>query len=126
MSGAVSANAGGVGPRETFRVDNAGGNDIALWSHQGYFSRQANGTVEANRSQVGVWEKWSFEDNGDGTVSLKSIYSSNYLIAENGGGDACNANRPNKGVFEKFHRLDVPGGIALRTLKTGHFVSVSP
>ena len=121
-NGAVWCNRSEVGPWETFTLAHVH-NNIALWSHQGYFSAQDDGSVFANRSEIGPWESWDMEDNGDGTVSLRAIHNGNYLTAEGGGGSHCVANRSQKGPWEIFRLEHPPGGIALKA-QNGNYVSV--
>lgn len=98
---------------------------VALLYWEGYLSAQMGGGhgVYANRPAIGPWERWTLHRNGDGTVSLETD-NHHFLCAEEGGGRECQANRPSIGEWEKFWLEGHDGQWALRTFKTGQFVSV--
>ena len=73
-----------------------------LSDHQLWVSAQANGTLVADRTIVGAWEKFTRIDNGDGSVSLRSAHGK-YLVAESDGN--MNANRNAIGPWEKFQLI---------------------
>lgn len=116
--GRVVANRDGLGPWEQFTVDilsasikQSNGMDAVtatLKSHHGkYLCAELDGTVVANRDDVGPWEQWTLLRTPDGGVALKSHHGK-YLCAEGGGGDIVVANREGLGVWEMFedHWLD--------------------
>lgn len=73
---------------------------ISLRSHHGlYVVAESNGTANANRRQIGPWEKWLLIRHGDGTVSLRGHHGG-HLVAESNG--AANSNRPQIGAWERW------------------------
>ena|SRR5215475_11066014 len=83
----------------------SGAGTVWLSGWLGLFSAQGGGGagVYANRPEPQDWETWTLIDNGDGTVSFKTI-NGHFLCAEEGGGRECQANRTQIGVGKVCHR----------------------
>jgi hypothetical protein len=93
------------------------------------------GAVNANRTVIGPWEKFTLVDLNGGEVKsgdAVNIRASNgmYVVAEGGGGGAVNANRTTPGPWEKFVIKKVNGSgvimagdsIALQTSNGKNYV----
>jgi hypothetical protein len=79
------------------------------------------GDANANRVQVGPWERFTVVNVGGGKVALRTI-NGHYVVAENGGGAELHANRTEVGPWEQFAIEGVGNGeVALRTI-SGHLV----
>jgi hypothetical protein len=56
----------------------------------------------ANRSTVGLWERFDLVDAAGGYVALYSHANGNFVTADNGGSSALIANRSTIGAWEEF------------------------
>lgn len=64
------------------------------------------GTVHADRSQIGSWERWTVERQPDGSIAFKSAHD-RYLCAEGGGGGDAHADRERAAIWEQFRPTGV-------------------
>ncbi len=146
----VTARAG-AGAGATFALERlagpgpiASGEQVALRAGALYVAAEGGGggVLHANRTAVGPWE--SFRITLGATppgpihppsspvsvdVSLKS-HAGLYVVAEQGGGAAVNANRTGAGPWETFTLVDLNGGalqhgdtVRLRTIDGVHYLS---
>ena len=84
-----------------------GGDCVSLRGcHGKYLVAEKDGSVNADRTAVGPWEKFTLITHPDGSVSFRSHHGK-YLVAESDG--RLNANRTAMGPWEKF-RVRYSGG----------------
>ena len=76
-----------------------------LGSHGKYAVAEADGTMNANRDEVGPWERFILVTNADGTVSF-CTYHGKFVVAEENGN--LNADRVQIGPWEKFTMISNP------------------
>jgi hypothetical protein len=90
------------------------GDHLSFRSHHGQYlvAEGDKKTVNANRGQVGPWEKWTVGVNGGSTISLKSAHGALLSAQPNG---TLEANRPAVGPWEQFHVVLGQKGIGLKT-----------
>lgn len=82
------------------------------------------GTVNANRSAIGPWERFEMLDLEDGTVAFKSIHGA-YMVAIGGGGGEIAADRTSIGPWERFEVVALDDGLVrVRTLN-GYFLTAT-
>ena len=76
-----------------------------LGSHDKYAVAEADGTMNANRDEVGPWERFILITNADDTVSF-CTYHGKFVVAEENGN--LNADRVQIGPWEKFKMIQNP------------------
>ncbi|MBM0225851.1 GH25 family lysozyme [Micromonospora sp. ATA51] len=77
----------------------------------------------ANRTTIGLWEKFDMIDAGGGFVALRSRANGKYVVAESGGAKPLIANRTAIGPWEKFTVINnSDGSISLRANANGRYV----
>ncbi len=118
-----------AGKSERFTLVQVDDGKVAILGHTGYLAAEGGGggATYANRDKIGDWEKWTVVRNSDGTVSFGAHDGRHYFVAEEGGGSVCGANRTAIGDWEKFRlEYDDNGGVAIKTLSKGLYVSSQP
>ncbi len=78
------------------------------------------GVLNANRTGVGAWERFTVVSLGGDQVALRTS-NGKYLCANGGGGSTLSADRTGIGAWETFTVVSVGNGIALRT-SNGHYL----
>jgi hypothetical protein len=107
-------------------VTNADGTISLLSSGNQYVSAEAAGTqpLVANRSVIGLWEKFNTVDLANTAVSLRAHANGAYVTAEAGGSKPLIANRSVIGAWEQFDLVDAGDGrVALYAHANGRFVT---
>ncbi|HVI47036.1 MAG TPA: M57 family metalloprotease [Chitinophaga sp.] len=77
----------------------------------------------ANRTAVGLWEKFVVLDAGNGLISLRAVVNNAYTCAENAGASPVIANRGAVGLWEKFRWINnADGTISLQAFVNNSYV----
>jgi hypothetical protein len=99
---------------------------VALKYQTGYLCAEygGGGAVNADRPEIGDWERWNLVDNKDGTFSLQAANGS-FLCAEEGGDQALVADREKIGKWESFV-LERVGTKSYLKASSGKYVSAQP
>ncbi len=85
---------------------------VALRSASGHYvvaEGGGGGAVNANRTEIGAWEKFKVIPLGGASFALQAS-NGQYVVAEGGGGGDVNANRSTIGPWETFTLVNVAGG----------------
>jgi hypothetical protein len=77
----------------------------------------------ANRTAIGLWERFAVVDAGGGNIALRALVNERYVAAESAGASALIANRTAIGPWETFTEVDAGNGaVALRASANGRYV----
>ncbi len=78
----------------------------------------------ANRSAVGAWERFAWQDLGNGRIAVRALVNQQFVTAEAAGGQPLIANRRLLGAWETYDLVNNPDGtISLRALANGRYVT---
>jgi hypothetical protein len=78
----------------------------------------------ANRTAVGLWERFDVIDAGNGDIALRAQANGRYVTAENAGADPLIANRTAVGLWETFTLVTNPNGtVSLLAKVNGKYVT---
>lgn len=97
---------------------------IAIRTQNGHYVVAENGgggVVNANRTQIGIWEVFTLAELGNGNVALQT-HDGHFLTAEGSGGQAVVADRTQLGPWETFGRQDLGGGKVAFKANNGQYV----
>jgi len=82
------------------------------------------GSLIANRSDAGQWERFDVITRGGADVALRSNANGRYVCAESGGNAALIANRSAIGQWETLEQIDNGDGtVSFRSRSNGQFVT---
>ncbi len=82
------------------------------------------GSLIANRSAAGQWERFDVINRGGADVALRSNANGRYVCAESGGNAALIANRSSVGQWETLEQINNGDGtVSFRSLSNGRFVT---
>ena len=74
----------------------------------------------ANRSSVGIWEKFKVHDRGGGNYALQA-FDSRFVMAVGGGGGSLQATADQIGSWETFAAVGLGGNAISLRAQTGHY-----
>ncbi len=113
--------------RARFGANNGGNNTGGVVTFKGQsinkFISSENGgrSMTATRNGSGIWEKFTVQNAGNGTVSIKGSHGK-YVSSENGN-KAMNCNRNGVGIWEKFTLVSQGGNVYAIRGSNGKYVS---
>jgi hypothetical protein len=119
---------------EHFSLEPQANSTVAFRFATGYLRaghEPENFMVTASARTIDAWERWRIEDNGDGTVSLRSAHN-RYLVVEDDTSKAgdipeiVRADRMKKDLWEKFYLQPSNGLYVLKSKRWNTFVFPEP